>query len=215
MRTILIATMALTACAGADGTNGEDGSDGRDGESPEISTRAASEDDCPEGGTEIELDGETVVLCNGEDGEDGEPGEDGMDGETGPAGADGEPAAAGDSIGVIELSLYCGAVVEDTDFFVMYNLAQFTDGSLWVSGSVHTPSIGASASKFYAPGQVGSETGGLTVSIDVAGYLNAGFWSIDLDRDELTLFLTYTDPDVADGQLVWTLPASSNGCVVN
>lgn len=72
----LVAALTM-ACAGADGA------DGTDGKSPEVSVRSASASDCPNGGSELTVGDETIIICNGADGADG------AKGDAGPAGADG------------------------------------------------------------------------------------------------------------------------------
>jgi hypothetical protein len=70
---------------GAPGVDGEAGVAGEDGKSPEVTTAAASEEQCPHGGFVVTVDGVDTILCNGApgaNGEDGEDGQDGVDGQT-------------------------------------------------------------------------------------------------------------------------------------
>jgi hypothetical protein len=56
----------LPGAAGAVGAKGADGAPGKDGVS--VTTKNASSEDCPEGGTEFTSASGTSVVCNGEEG---------------------------------------------------------------------------------------------------------------------------------------------------
>lgn len=207
MRKVMLA-LALTACAGADGTDGTDGRDGRDGsdgETPEVSVRDASDDDCPAGGTELQVGEETVVLCDGEPGESGEPG---------PAGEPGMDAEAGENIGRIELTIACrGELTGTTSMVVLQQIVVFTDGSVFASAQISNGVTNASASALYAPSQAGSLDGGLVIPYDVVAPTAGGFWTVSFDVATRESVVVYDDVDVTDGSDAWTMPASD--CIVN
>lgn len=68
-----------------------------DAEERIVSTRNASNVQCPSGGTVLLFDEEVVsVVCNGVAGVDGTPGINGLDGEAGIAGTEGAPGTTGE-----------------------------------------------------------------------------------------------------------------------
>lgn len=71
---ILLASVTSVACGG---------------ESPEVSTREATNDECPHGGMAVCVEGTCQTACDGTDGAPGEPGA------AGPAGAQGSPGEQG------------------------------------------------------------------------------------------------------------------------
>lgn len=86
---VLVCSLGLISCAGADGTDGQDA---------EVGVEKASKSQCPSGGSVLTFGEEEVVVCNGTDGEDGAAGDDGEDGArgvAGPRGATGAPALEG------------------------------------------------------------------------------------------------------------------------
>ena len=57
---------------GADGNDGQDGQDGVDGSTPVVTPLAPGDQRCPQGGVEIDVNGNVDVVCDGIDGADGD-----------------------------------------------------------------------------------------------------------------------------------------------
>lgn len=221
MRRLLFG-LVVAACSGP-GPQGEQGERGRAGEDAVIDVRNASVDECPNGGDVITVgvgsDLEEVVLCNGEDGEDGAPGEPGADGETGatgPAGEDGAPGqdGSGESIGRIVATISCSGDVSGAYYLQAYqHIVVFGDGSVWTSARITDGYNSASESMFYAPEQLGANTATVVVTFDVVQPSVGGFWTVSFDVVEFRSVITYTDSDLSAGGKTWALPGSA--CVVN
>jgi hypothetical protein len=225
--------LLLSACAGTDGKDGEDGVDG----TPAI-VRVVDDnnDQCPNGGTVLEVgvdgDFQLVVVCNGVDGPAGSAGPagpDGLQGETGPTGADGArgpagpagdpgpagsagpagPAGPAGASAAITQSVSCSEVVTGTIRY-SYEAFVFSDGSVWSAASVSNSTSQASGNAGYAPGDAAAGTAPVEVVFDTTGPANGGVWTIAVDRGAQQASVTYTDVDVAGGATSWTL----GGCTV-
>lgn len=132
-----------------------------------------------------------LLLFSGCAGEAGVPGPAGPPGEDGEDGSDGEPGAY---VAGVES---CTAV--DANFQYAYDLVVFSTGDVFVSCYIADEYAGSSATRFYLASQVGAETGGCFVHLDVAGAATAGFWGFEGGMLEGAT-ATYHDPgDPADG----------------
>lgn len=235
MRRAVILGALLLGCAGADGSDGEAGrrgATGEDGESAVLNVSEASDDDCPAGGSVFEIgvgdETEEVVVCNGEDGaegdrgpqgEAGEQGAQGEPGEQGPQGEAGEVAPGGEadsqqSIGRIEATMACSGTLDGTvSLFAAQQAVVFTDGSVFASASISDGISQASSSSFYSPEQVGAADARVILTFDAQGPSTGGYWIISINPTTFDSTLEYFDGDWTDGGGVWTMPASE--CVVN
>lgn len=105
---LLLASCGKNGKNGRNGVDGKDGKDGANGHSLVSLINPASEIECTSGGQrldvyldmndsftadEFDLYLNSVVSCNGTDGQDGVDGQDGIDGQDGADGRDGERAA--------------------------------------------------------------------------------------------------------------------------
>ncbi len=230
---VLVCSLGLISCAGADGKDGQDA---------EVGVREASKSRCPEGGSVLTFGEEEVVVCNGEDGATGAAGEDGEDGATGPIGPQGEPGVAGPqgeagedgsvgpqgekgdpgepgvatpSVGVIEADLYCGALFDNTNYSFDYWVTVMTDGTVFASAAINRRDFGVSGSRVYAPNENGALNASVTVRFDAAGDPNFGWWQVRLDRESLVIQIDYNDLDLVNDQTTWTLQPNENNCVIN
>lgn len=205
--------VVLMGCAGADG---EDGARGKAGENASASLRDATKAECPSGGSVLEIgvgdEVEETTICDGEDGAEGEPGEDGAQGPQGERGPRGDAGASAEmGLGAVVSRVQCGGSLEGTDLYFSYMTVQFADGSVWASGAIRGLNIQGSDSVFYTSEQAGSLTAPVTIVFDVSGDVNAGFWTIEVDREHLLASLVYSDSDLAD-PMTWT--AVPNACNV-
>jgi hypothetical protein len=235
---IRIAVLLLPlACSGADGKDGEDGVDGTPAT---ISALEAANDQCPNGGTVIELgtDGDLklVVICNGVDGAAGPPGpdgapgvegaagppgptgDDGPRGPAGPAGPEGEQGDPGEE-GPAGPTGPAGSSIEQSvscsdlvtgSIRFGYDAFVFSDGSVWAAANVSSTASQASGTASYAPNDGSGTTAPVTVVFDTTGPANGGFWTIAVDRDDEVAELTYTDADSPSGVSSWSI----DGCSV-
>jgi hypothetical protein len=114
LMSLLLVSCGLRGKAGKDGVNGKDGVDGKDGangHSLVSQINLASDIECSTGGQrvdiyldmndsfttdEFDLYLNSIVACNGADGEDGTDGEDGADGQDGADGKDGAQGLRGE-----------------------------------------------------------------------------------------------------------------------
>ena len=187
-------------------STGSDGTDGTNGKNSLISTTTESSGaNCTTGGLKIQsgLDSDvdgvldsaevtaTTYVCNGSNGSNGSNGI--------------QPAA----------SLYCGAALENTTLLFSYTAMVFSDNSVFVHGSVYGILYEIGASKFYDSSQNGASTAAVMFTYDVDSSANSGYWRISVNRRTLAATIVYTDTDVSGGSATWTLPSSSNNCVLN
>jgi hypothetical protein len=217
----------LSACSGTDGKDGKDGIDG----TPAIVRVVEDENDqCPNGGTvlEVGVDGEfeLVVVCNGIDGPTGPAGpagENGLQGDTGATGADGPQGAAGPAgpagtagpagpagpAAAIVQSVTCSDVVTGT---IRYSYEAFvlSDGAVWAAAAVSNSVSQASGNAAYPPNHAGGSTAAVDLVFDTTGPANGGLWIIAVDRGTSQASVSYTDVDVTGTTTSWVL----GGCTV-
>jgi hypothetical protein len=179
---------------------------------------------------------ERVIVCNGSAGEDGAPGAEGEKGamgiqgeqgpqgepgERGPQGEQGEPGVAGPpgeagakgpqgdpgaSEGITE-NIYCTATLADTNgIWFSYDVNLFDTGDISVFASVSLVNIESSASRFFAPTQVGYKTAPVAVGLDADTTADGGWFLLALDRDTLKVGIDYMDNGGASApSQSWTL----------
>ena len=180
--------------------NSSSGSDGTNGKNSLISTTTESAgSNCSTGGLKIQsgLDSDadgvldsnevtsTTYVCNGSDGI--------------------KPS----------VSLYCGALLENTSLYFTYTAMVFSDSSVFAYGGIYGTAYQIGASTFYDSSQNGASTAAVMFTYDVDSSANSGYWRISVNRSTLAATIVYTDADVSGGSATWTLPSSSNNCVLN
>jgi hypothetical protein len=94
-----------------------------------------------------------------------------------------------------------------------YDVVQFGNKNLFISGQIESPALTATGTTFYAPSQNGWLTAPVFVVFDANAPADSGFWKLSLDRQTLVTTIEYTDADLAAGKLSWTL--TPDKCVVN
>ena len=189
--------------------SGTDGADGTDGKNSLIKTTTESSGtNCTTGGLKIEtgLDSDedgvldsaevaaTAYVCNGTVGDNGTNGTDGIT----PSG-----------------SLFCSALLENTALYFTYTAMVFSDSSVWAYGGIYGTGFQIGASTFYDSSQIGALTAAVLFKYDIDGSANGGYWKISVNRSTLAATIVYTDTDLSGGSATWTLPSSSNNCVLN
>jgi len=187
-------------------STGSDGTDGTNGKNSLISTTTESSGaNCATGGLKIQsgLDSDvdgvldstevtaTTYVCNGSNGSNGSNGI--------------QPS----------VSLYCGAQLENTTLYFTYTAMVFSDSSVFVYGGIYGGVAQYGASTFYDSSQTGASTAAVMFTYDAEPMSNGGYWRISVNRSTLAATIVYTDTDVSGGSATWTLPSSSNNCVLN
>jgi hypothetical protein len=176
-------TSTSYVCSGAVGTDGTTGADGTDGTD----------------GTDGAAGGATGAA-----GADGTNGTDGINGTNGTNGTDNKAIA----------SFYCGNnLVGATNIYWFYTAHLLSSGDLVVSGKIRNAEIEASNTNYYSASQVGASTAQVTISYDLVGTSNYGYWTIELNRSTLITTITYYDTELSSNPDVWVAPASE--CNVN
>ena len=193
-------TSAADSTVNGTSSSGSDGTDGTNGKNSLISTTTESAGaNCSTGGLKIQsgLDSDadgvldsnevtaTTYVCNGSNGI--------------------KPS----------VSLYCGAQLENTALYFTYTAMVFSDSSVFVYGGIYGIMAQYGASTFYDSSQNGASTAAVMFTYDVEPMSNGGYWRISVNRSTLAATIVYTDTDLSGGSATWTLPSSSNNCVLN
>ena len=104
--------------------------------------------------------------------------------------------------------LSTGTNVFLTGISVIYEVNQFSSGSILVTGTVNNPGFGVSSLDYYIPPQGGFANGNLSLTFDVVPPSDNGFWQLSVNRSNWLLAVVYTDADMAVDSLTWTTPAA-------
>jgi len=115
------------------------------------------------------------------------------EGPAGPPGPPGEQGPPGSSGLDVERSTYCEGEISQGGVFSYvagFSIVEYTNGGVFVSCSVFDSTAESSRSQYFAPGQVGAQTPGCAVVLDV-DTPNGGIWVFE--RDSQGLFATYND----------------------
>lgn len=183
----LLLALLLVGCGDPPaGTDGEDGEDGKDGTSCHVET----------------VDNTTFVYCDdgshseiphgepgpageegapgqdGEDGEDGAPGEDGRQGPQGEPGQDGEDGEDAEPL-TTEDTFACEGNINERKAKVVFNVAYFTSGDVFMFVSVNELTTTVNRSAFVPDG-----------SLEIV--LGAGEYSFSFDRQTRRISAVYT-----------------------
>ena len=202
---IIFITFTISSC-GSDSASkslaaNSDSSDGTDGKNSLISTTTESAgSNCSTGGLKIQsgLDSDadgvldsnevtsTTYVCNGSDGI--------------------KPS----------VSLYCGALLENTSLYFTYTAMVFSDSSVYAHASIYGVAYEIGASKFYDSSQNGASTASVIFTYDVDGTNNGGWWQISVNRSTSAATIVYKETGLSGANsTTWTLPSSSSNCVLN
>lgn len=146
----------------------------------------------------------------GDPGAMGNPGAMGATGNTGTMGVTG-PAAVASSL--VAATLYCNAELSTTGVWFMYDAVVFKSGDVFASGSIRNSLLEVSNSTFYSTSQVGAATAAVQMEFDLLGAANAGFWTINVDRNTAIATITNYDSDATGGQNSWIM--TPDKCVLN
>jgi Collagen triple helix repeat (20 copies) len=218
--TLFSLSVLLAACAGAEGPpgpqgeRGEQGDEGKQGETGAQGPQGEQGETGPQGDKgDPGVKGDTGDSgAQGPKGDKGDTGDAGPQGEQGPKGETGDAAS---SIGTVEGSLYCGGLLEGTTINFSYQAVVFTDGTIWVNGEIRGVDLGISSSAFYAPTQNGAVTAQVIISLDMVGTDNGGWWTIEVNREDLGAIVIYHDTELTDGTDAWNMDAEASGCIHN
>ena len=114
------------------------------------------------------------------------------------------------------VSLYCGALLENTTLYFTYTAMVFSDSSVYAHASIYGVAYEIGASKFYDSSQNGASTAAIIFTYDVDGTNNGGWWQISVNRSTSAATIVYKEANVSGANATtWTLPSSSSNCVLN
>lgn len=113
----------------------------------------------------------------------------------------------------IAASISCYGQLENSSLLFSYNANQFENGVVQASASIRDSDWQSFRSVVYSPFQNGYLDAGVSLTRDVQGAANSGWWDISLDRNSLITTIIYNDVDLTNGQITWTMPSSA--CTLN
>ena len=152
--------------------------------------------------------------ATGPQGIQGVAGPQGIQGAVGEAGAQGPMGNPGVDGSQITASIGCSGVLQDTaGYSFSYDVDQFENGNVFVSGVVYNGAVSGSFSNYYAPTQGGYLTAPIVIDLDSYAPADSGWWQLSLDRSTLIVSIVYNDADIDGGSLSWTMLPSQ--CIVN
>lgn len=161
-----------------------------------------------------------ILLCltgcgSVKEGPPGPAGENGATGAMGVAGATGVRGATGPTgdaaiTTLIQASLFCAGQLATTGIYFTYSAVVFKSSDVFASGSIRGSQAEISNTKFFEKDQVGAVTATVQMEYDLQGSVNAGYWTISVNR--ATAVTTIVSHDIDD---MTTYTMTPDKCVVN